>query len=416
MNDVKLSICIPTYNRAPYLRHLLESFLKEKSLGFSYELVISDNASTDDTGAVVEAFAAQGLPIRYVRREVNGGGWPNLANAFQNAAGLYAMYLADDDLLAFDGLRATIEYLDANPAVVVCHAPWHLHDAVTGKDERLFYSVDKPRRFEQRKFGPLLAFILEGHVFPEIAVYRTDVLRAVIVPREFCYWAFSYLAQALDMGAVAFLDKPFYRSVTNSPIALHREQMGHEETMTAWDRYRGGLEYLIYLGERRGQLDLSGDRRMKLAQACGEFTAIRMSVAMRLWAARKEFVKAYELYTRICLAGLDKHPDVQRLKEQLPVMASLQVLARKVNAASGLRYLVLDGFPDPQTVTRVLHELGLDASIQVVATPEEGPVAGMVDAAAVVTSTSARRELLVKQGFRSGLVFSEADLVRGIVV
>lgn len=415
MTDVKLSICIPTYNRAPYLRFLLESFLEQKDLGFSYELVISDNASPDDTGAVAEEFAAKGLPIRYFRRDVNGGGWPNLLNAYQNAIGRYAMHLADDDLLIFDGLRATIEYLDANPDVTVCHAPWYLHDAVMGKDEKLFYAVDKPRRFEQRKFGPLLGFILEGHVFPEIAVYRADVLRTVMVPRDFCYWAFSYIAQALDLGPVAFVDKPFYRSVTHSPVALNRDQAGLEETMTAWDRYRGGIEYLIYMAERHGQLDLSGDKRSKLAQACGEFTAIRMSVAMRLWAARKEFIKAYELYTRICLAGLDKHPDILRLKEQLPLMASLQILARKVNAVSGLRYLVLDAFPDVRTVGGVLKELGLDPAIEVIATPEN-PTAEIADAAAVVTSKHSRREILVKQGFRPGLVFSESDLVRGIVV
>ena len=152
--------------------------------------------------------------------------------------------------------------------------------------------------------------------------------------------------------------------------------------MTAWDRYRGGIEYLIYMAERHGQLDLSGDKRSKLAQACGEFTAIRMSVAMRLWAARKEFIKAYELYTRICLAGLDKHPDILRLKEQLPLMASLQILARKVNTVSGLRYLVLDAFPDVRTVGGVLKELGLDPAIEVIATPEN-PTAEIADAAAV---------------------------------
>ena len=139
------------------------------------------------------------------------------------------------------------------------------------------------------------------------------------------------------------------------------------------------------------------------------------AVAMRLWAARKEFIKAYELYTRICLAGLDKHPDILRLKEQLPLMASLQILARKVNAVSGLRYLVLDAFPDVRTVGGVLKELGLDPAIEVIATPEN-PTAEIADAAAVVTSKHPRREILVKQGFRPGLVFSESDLVRGIVV
>lgn len=415
MSDIRLSICIPTYNRAPFLRFLLATFVHQKALHFSYEIVISDNASTDDTTAVVEEFATQGLPIKYYKREVNGGGWPNLANAYQHASGQYSLYLADDDLLIFENLQSAILYLDANPDVIVCHAPWSLYDAVDGKDTQLFYQIEKERRFSRRNFSALFSFITDRHIFPEIGIYRTDALRSTFVPREFCYWAFSYLAQAIDIGAVAFIEKPFYRSVTRTHVVRDRAQGGHEETMTSWDRYRGGLEYFLYLGAKRGQIDLSGPNKARYEQVCNLFTLKRMAVALRMWIARKEYIKAYELYARLCFNGLAKHPEVERVRDKLPLMAGVQSLARKVNAASNVRFLVLDKVADINSLAGLLFELGLDKSVGVIAPPQEG-LQQLSSATAVFTADSARRELFMEQGYRPGLVFSENDIIGGLPV
>lgn len=415
MSDIKLSICIPTYNRAPFLRFLLTKFAEQKTIDFPYEIVISDNASTDDTTAVVEAFVAQGLPIKYCKRAVNGGGWPNLTNAYQHASGQYSLYLADDDLLIFENLRSALLYLDANPDVVVCHAPWFLYDAVADRDGQPFYQIEKTRRFSQRNFAALFSFITDRHIFPEIAIYRTDALRSVLVPREFCFWAFSYLAQAIDIGAVAFVEKPFYRFVTRSPVVRDREQAGHEETMTSWDRYRGGLEYFLYLGAKRGQIDLTGQNRAKYEQTCSLFTLRRMTVALRMWVARNEYIKAYELYARLCFSGLGKHPDVEKVRDKLPLMAGVQSLARKVNATSNIKFLALDNVADIQSLAGLLFEVGLDKSVGVIAPPEEH-VQQLTPVTAVFTSDSARRDLFINQGYRPGLVFSENDIVGGLPV
>ncbi|MBR0557904.1 glycosyltransferase family 2 protein [Ciceribacter sp. L1K23] len=409
MTDIKLSICIPTFNRARFLEHLLGTLADKAGTDLSHEIVISDNASTDDTTAVVERFIAEGLPIRYLRRNTNGGGWPNLANAFGHARGEYALYLADDDLLIWDNLKAVIDHLDENPDMVVCHAPWSLYDAIADKDGRLFYHVETPRRFPRWNFLALFSFITERHIFPEICVYRTEALRTIYVERHFCFWAFAFLAHAIDIGAVGFLDKPFYRSVTRTAIA-RGVQAGNEEAMHAWDRYKGGLEYLLYLGSLRKQIDLGPENKARFDRACTTLTLERMTVALRMWFSKKDFPKAYEVYARLCYNGFGHIPEVKDIGEKLPLMCAVQSLAHKVNAAPDIRLLALDGVTDIQSLAGLLFELGLDPRISVIAPPTE-QVAAFVSHTAVFTADSSRRTHFEQQGFLPGLVFSEADII-----
>lgn len=95
-----LSIVIPTYNRAPLLRYLLTSICDDfVDWPDDLELVVIDNASTDDTVAVVEHFQAFGIPIRLLRNAANLGMDGNLAACFGTAHGHYLWQIGDDELL-----------------------------------------------------------------------------------------------------------------------------------------------------------------------------------------------------------------------------------------------------------------------------------------------------------------------------
>lgn len=415
MGDIKLSICIPTYNRAAYLRNLLSHAEAAYDFDFPYEIVISDNASTDDTRAVAEAFTAKGLPIRYHRRAVNGGSGPNLACAFHHAVGEYAVYLADDDLLIPERVRAVVAYLDANPDVTACQAPWFLYDEVAGKDLSQFYQVDADRKFPQGSFAEVFQFIYERHIFPEIAVYRASALRSAWVPREFCFYPFSYLAHFLDRGAVAFLKEPFYRSVTVSRIAPSRQQAGYDDVLTGWDRYRGGLEYFLYTGLKRGKIPNTREARLLYEEKCKIFTLNRMAVALRFWVARKDFIKAYELYTRIVIGGLGGHPDVANVRDSLPLMVALQTLAYQVNATAGIDRLILSGMTDPGGIEALLRSNGLLPEIEISEEPRTHDPARLATTA-VFAADSDRRQKFLAVGYKPNLVFTEDDLVHHIVM
>jgi abequosyltransferase len=98
MSDVLLSICIPTFNRARFLKRTLDSIFSQ-TVETDIELFISDNASTDNTEEIVAEYRTLRHSIRYVRNSTNLGPDVNVARCFEAATGRYVMVFGDDDIL-----------------------------------------------------------------------------------------------------------------------------------------------------------------------------------------------------------------------------------------------------------------------------------------------------------------------------
>ncbi|WP_132955096.1 glycosyltransferase family 2 protein [Rhizobium sp. BK251] len=415
MDPVKLSICIPTYNRSAFLRRALEFYQKNIDFPFTYEIVISDNASTDDTRDVVDEFTRGGLPIRYFRRQTNGGIEPNAHSAFRHARGDYAIYTADDDRLIMDGIRSAIAYLEQHPEVSACYAPWYLHNEVEGTDGPTFYRMDENIQFARRNFPGVFALLMARHVFPEIAIYRSSAMRSATIPTRLCYSPFAHLAHFLDLGDVAFLKTPFYRAIIQTIIARDRQQLGHEEVLDSWDKYRGGLEYFLYVAAKRGTIELGGQQGQQYHNQMREFTCARMVVAIRMWLARHDYLRAYELYARVAFNGFGNHPELEPLKGVMRRMVALQTLAWMANAAAGIDRVVLHKMTNVAPLEATLRSLGLREDIMVVS-DTEGYTAGEILKAAVLVPGDPDRESYVDRGFIPNLVFREVDLAGWVLV
>lgn len=103
----KLSICIPTYNRAKQLANCLQSIIAIKNNSkLNFEVCVSDNCSTDDTEEVVRRAQKQ-MAIKYQKNESNLGIPRNFLNVIDMAEGEFAWLIGDDDLL----LPTTIDKL-----------------------------------------------------------------------------------------------------------------------------------------------------------------------------------------------------------------------------------------------------------------------------------------------------------------
>ncbi|CAG0970587.1 partial heptose III glucuronosyltransferase, partial [Anaerolineae bacterium] len=104
-----LSICIPTYNRSRFLREALDSIIASASSCLpEVEVVVSDNASPDDTPAVMAEYQARYTWIRYYRNETNIGE-ANFYHVAQLAKGEYVWIFGDDDKLLPPAIPAVIE-------------------------------------------------------------------------------------------------------------------------------------------------------------------------------------------------------------------------------------------------------------------------------------------------------------------
>jgi len=115
MRQPTLSICIPTFNRAHLLRKSLQKVTVEVAgLDGRVEVVISDNASTDDTRSLVQGFLKK-APIRYVCNERNIGVAANVCRVVEAATGDYCWIMGDDDLLAPGAVAEVLKLLTAHP-------------------------------------------------------------------------------------------------------------------------------------------------------------------------------------------------------------------------------------------------------------------------------------------------------------
>ena len=115
----RLSLCVPTYNRAPLLGEALEAIAAQASGRFvsSIEVIVSDNASSDDTAQVVERLRAArpDLTLHYHRQPENVGPDANIYQAVKMSRGEFVYILSDDDVLLPGALEALFSLMDAHP-------------------------------------------------------------------------------------------------------------------------------------------------------------------------------------------------------------------------------------------------------------------------------------------------------------
>ena len=118
--DHRLTIGLPVYNGEDFLTESLESLLGQTYGDF--ELIISDNASTDRTADICKQYAKVDSRIRYIRQDHNIGLVRNEQFVMRQATGELFKLAAHDDLYARDLLKKCIEALDSHPEVVVAHS------------------------------------------------------------------------------------------------------------------------------------------------------------------------------------------------------------------------------------------------------------------------------------------------------
>jgi glycosyltransferase involved in cell wall biosynthesis len=115
-----LSIGLFVYNGERFLEETLDSILSQTFTDF--ELIISDNASTDRTAEISQGYARRDTRISYYRNEKNmGAGW-NLRRVYELAIGKYFKWAAADDLLEPEFLARCIEVLERDAGCVVAYA------------------------------------------------------------------------------------------------------------------------------------------------------------------------------------------------------------------------------------------------------------------------------------------------------
>ena len=162
-----VSVGLFVYNGEQFLEEALHSILNQTFTAF--ELIISDNASTDRTGEIAEAYAKRDHRIRYYRSEKNmGAGW-NACRVYELATGRYFKWAAVDDLLEPDFLRRCVEILESDPDCVVAYAKTK--------------EVDENGTFIKNYLTPMRADSKDP----------VDRFRAMLLPLHMCYQIYGVM-------------------------------------------------------------------------------------------------------------------------------------------------------------------------------------------------------------------------------
>jgi glycosyltransferase involved in cell wall biosynthesis len=182
----KLSICIPTYNRAKHLNNCLQSImLIEKSNYGDFQICVSDNGSTDNTKEIVKE-ASNGLQIKYHRNTKNLGIPKNFLNVVEMAEGEFVWLIGDDDLLMPNTVIDLLELINIHKTVDFFYInSFHLNTEYVFSFTQPFKTIHLPKKMKPfssyTKSGelpfldlvnPNISFDFLGGMF--LAVFRRD--------------------------------------------------------------------------------------------------------------------------------------------------------------------------------------------------------------------------------------------------
>jgi glycosyltransferase involved in cell wall biosynthesis len=178
MNDPpKVSIGMPVFNGERYIAETIDSILAQTFEDF--ELIFSDNASTDGTEEICRRYAEKDGRIRYVRNRENLGAAYNYNQAFHLSSGMYFKWACHDDLLRPEFLERCVEVLDRDPAAVVAYTGWA---PIDGAGDPLEHPTPRYRPWQADSPDPAkrTRYVFRMERRPPSAIYglfRSDALR-----------------------------------------------------------------------------------------------------------------------------------------------------------------------------------------------------------------------------------------------
>ena len=176
----RLTVGLPVYNGEKFVAESIEALLGQSFTDF--ELIISDNASTDGTGDICRRYEKEDPRVRYFLQQKNVGLAPNHNFVAEHARGELFKWASNDDLYARDLLESCIEALDRCPDVVLAHSWTAKVDGSGAVIKALEYPLNTASPRAPERFRSLL-FVSGGD--DDYGVVRTEVLRRTAMKESY---------------------------------------------------------------------------------------------------------------------------------------------------------------------------------------------------------------------------------------
>ena len=262
MSEPRVTVAIPTWNRARLLGSCLASVLAQTMPDF--EVVVFDNASDDATPEVLEAITDE--RVSHIRNPENIGNLRNTTQALHAGTAPYVLVLYDDCYLAPTCLERKVAFLDEHPDVVLVHSAFEVRHA----DDRLLAA-------SENWGGPSTDTVEDGELFIErsllkpcriqiaSAMYRREAVADESLRRE-DYPADDHglWLRIATKGSIGFIDEPLngLRMVPGLTVASGFHDLRDGRFVNTPVTARASRDVMTrFLDERAGTM--SDDRRLR---------------------------------------------------------------------------------------------------------------------------------------------------------
>lgn len=206
MSSPRISIGVPVYNGQKYIRFTLDSLLAQTYGDF--EIIVTDNCSTDATPQIVQEYAARDPRVQYVKNEVNVGPALNYNRSIARAGGEYFRWNNADDTVAPTFLEKCLVILEADPAVILVYPRTMIIDSDGKEREPYDYEVDFDQPEPYQRLWKMMTVNHKMHGAHEMfGLMRTEQLKKTGLWRAHVRGDSVMLARLLLLGRFRRIDE-----------------------------------------------------------------------------------------------------------------------------------------------------------------------------------------------------------------
>jgi glycosyltransferase involved in cell wall biosynthesis len=214
-----VTIGMPVYNEERFLQHALDSLLAQDYANF--QILISDNASTDATGDIGRRAAESDQRVLYSRTAENIGSTANFRRVADMAQGKYFIWAAGHDEWSSDLISSSVDMLESNPSAAIAFADSHWMGESGDRDDRdTAYEDTRGKGLIGRFFT-----VFWGNMHPVLSLMRLDYLRRTRDMQAFAGADLVLLSEMVLQGDFVRVPDAWWHRRDVRTTETHRERM-----------------------------------------------------------------------------------------------------------------------------------------------------------------------------------------------
>jgi glycosyltransferase involved in cell wall biosynthesis len=240
-----VTVAIPVYNGSNYLRNGLDSILSQTY--DNLEVIIVDNASTDNTEAISREYVAADSRVQYYRNEQNIGSISNFNRGVTLANGKYFRWAAHDDLCSEDSIEKCVAALEADPQIVLAYPEDRFID-----EHGDFVDMESVQKLNATQASPSARFHHyitidwlqrwnTRQVHPVFGLFRTDVLKRTPLFGRFMGTDRALIGEMTLYGKVVEVPGTYFMRRMHATMSERAYRSDYELSLSMTPERRGQL-------------------------------------------------------------------------------------------------------------------------------------------------------------------------------